>query len=159
VFDLQFRIQGRETRPQMLQVAGPNDAVILLVFDLKVGDIRGMLNLCLPASVIESTGSAFTQGWHRTRREPTSNERQWLEDNLGRVPLAVTTTLEARLRARELVRIGPGDVLSLDIPVDTPVNIRIEDLVKFKGRLRHSGGRPSAVIERPADADAAAVGR
>ena len=45
VFDLQFRIQAREPRPQMLQVAGPNDVLILVVFDLRVGDVRVMLNL------------------------------------------------------------------------------------------------------------------
>ena len=41
VVDIQFKIQGRETRPQMLQVAGPNEIVILLVFDVKIGEIRG----------------------------------------------------------------------------------------------------------------------
>src|SRR5262249_38568504 len=66
VVDIQFKVQGRETRPQMLQVAGPNEIVILLVFDVKVGEIRGMLNICIPATVIEATGSSFVQGWHRT---------------------------------------------------------------------------------------------
>jgi flagellar motor switch protein FliM len=151
VFDLQFRIQARETRPQMLQVAGPNEAVIRLVFDLKVGEIRGMLNLCIPASIVESTGSAFTQGWLPARREPSAIERQWLEENLGRVPLRVTTTLETRISARELVRLEAGDVLSLDVPAGTPVDVRVENLTKFKGRLAVTSGRRSAVIERSAD--------
>ena len=156
VFELNFRIQGRETRPQMLQVAGQNEAVMLLVFDVKVGDIRGMLNLCMPASIIEATGSAFTQGWHRTRREPSTTERSWLEDNLGRVPLDVTTTLEARLRARDLVRLQIGDVLSLDIPCEAPINVRVENHVKFTGRLAIVAGRRSAVIDRPVRSEPAA---
>ena len=152
VFDLQFRIQARETRPQMLQVAGPNEAIILLVFDLKIGDIRGMVNLCLPAAVIEGTGTAFTQGWHRTRRDPSALERQWLGDSLGSVPLSVTSTLETKLRARELVRLSAGDVLSLDIPSDTPVNIRVENIVKFTGRLAAAAGRRSTIVEGAAAA-------
>jgi flagellar motor switch protein FliM len=44
----EFKISGRETRPQMLQVAAPNEVVVLLGFDIRVGDARGMLNLCIP---------------------------------------------------------------------------------------------------------------
>jgi flagellar motor switch protein FliM len=148
VFDLQFRIQGRETRPQMLQVAGQNEAVIRLAFDVKVGDIRGMLNLCMPSGIIEATGTAFTQGWQRTHREPSPTERAWLEATLGRVPLRVTTTLETRLRARDLVKLEPGDVLSLDIPASAPINVCVENQIKFMGRLASIEGRRSAIVER-----------
>lgn len=154
VFEVQFKIHGRETRPQMLQVVGPNEIVILLVFDLKVGDIRGMLNLCIPASAIEATGSAFVQGWHRTHREPTFTEQRWLHTNLARVPLAVTSTIEARLRVRELVNLASGDVLSLGVPVQAPLDVRVGNIVKFKGRLTASGGHAALRIERFANTDA-----
>ena len=70
ISNAEFRISGRDTRPEMLQVAAPNEAVIVLVFDVKIGEVRGMLNVCLPAVVIESVGSSFTQGWQRARRAP-----------------------------------------------------------------------------------------
>jgi flagellar motor switch protein FliM len=85
IINVHFRIHGRETRPQMLQVAAPNEVFILLVFDIKIAETRGMLNLCVPAAV----GAGFAQGWHGTHREPTSLERRRLFENLGRVPLRV----------------------------------------------------------------------
>jgi flagellar motor switch protein FliM len=157
VFDLEFRIQGRETRPQMLQVAGPNEVVILLVFDLKIGDIRGMLNLCIPASAVEATGSGFLQGWHRTNRDPSATERQWLSTNLGRVPLSVTTSIETRLRARELVNLRLGDVLSLGVPVQSPIDVCVGNRTKFKGRLTASNGHAALRVERLANADVSAL--
>jgi flagellar motor switch protein FliM len=147
VFELQFRIHARETRPQMLQVAGPNEVVILLVFDLKVGDIRGMLNLCIPASAIEATGSAFVQGWHRTRREPTPMERLWLYENLGRVPIGVTATIDTWLKARELVQFERGDVINLGVPVQTPVSALVGNRAKFKGHLTAHDATTSLVVE------------
>jgi flagellar motor switch protein FliM len=153
VFDLEFRIQARETRPQMLQVAGPNEVVVLLVFDLRVGDIRGMLNLCIPASAIEATGDAFVQGWHRTQREPTPTDRQWLTENLSRVPLIVTASLEARLRARQLVHLKPGDVISLGVPIQTPVTVRVGKCAKFKGRLIAPDVNAQVLLESSGDAD------
>jgi flagellar motor switch protein FliM len=147
VFELNFRIQGRETRPQMLQVAGPNEIMILMAFDLKVGDIRGTFHLCIPASIIEATGSIFVQGWQRTRREPTTVERQWLVESLSRLPLSVTTTLNTQLRARELVSLQRGEVLSLGIPVDLPVNVLVAGTPKFKGHLMAVDRRAALRIE------------
>jgi flagellar motor switch protein FliM len=154
VFEVQFSIHGRETRPQMLQVAGPNEIVVLLVFDLKVGDIRGMLNLCIPASAIEATGASFVQGWHRTQREPTVAELRWLHANLARVPFVVTSTIETRLLAREFIGLAPGDVLSLGVPIQAPLDLRVGNTVKFKGRLTASGGHAAMRIEGSANADA-----
>src|SRR5205814_9912723 len=103
VTEIGFQNHARETRPQMLQVASWNEVVVLLAFDLKVGETRGLLNLCVPASVIEATGAGFSQGWQQTRREPTAQEQQWLTDNLGRVRVAVTTDVQTRLKTRELI--------------------------------------------------------
>jgi flagellar motor switch protein FliM len=151
VFELEFKIKGRETRPQMLQVADPNEAVILLAFDLKIGDIRGMLNLCFPASVVEATGSGFVQGWQRKSHDPSATERQWLSTNLGRVPMSVTTSIGARLRARELVNLRPGDVLSLGVPVQSPIDVWVGNRMKFKGRLTAINGHAALRVERLAN--------
>ena len=48
IVPLRFMTKARETRPQMLQVAAPNEAMILLVFEIRIGGSRGMLNLCIP---------------------------------------------------------------------------------------------------------------
>jgi flagellar motor switch protein FliM len=153
VFDVEFTIQSRETRPQMLQVVGPNEVVILLAFDLRVGDVRGMLNLCIPASIIDATGNAFVKDWHRTKRVATSTERIWLHDNLNRMPLTVTASLETRLRARELVRLKPGDVISLGLPIHTPVTVRVANRAKFLGRLAAPDANVEVLLESSTDTD------
>jgi flagellar motor switch protein FliM len=148
VSDLRFRIQGRETRPQMLQVAGRNEVVILFVFDLKVGDVRGMMHICIPASVIEATGSTFVQGWQHARREPTAVERHWLAENLGRVELPISAVLESRLPARELLKLGTGDVINLGVPGALPIDVRVGGSLKFQGRLTLADTRAAVVIDR-----------
>jgi flagellar motor switch protein FliM len=130
IITVQFRIHGRETRPQMLQVAAPNEVFILLVFDIKIAETRGMLNLCVPAAV----GASFAQGWHGTHRDPTAVEKRRLFENLGRVPLAMTASLGTRLEARELLALKPGDCLSLGRAVGEPVDVFAGRVVKFKGQ-------------------------
>lgn len=129
----QFRITGRETRPQMLQVAAPNEAMLLLVFDIRVGDARGMLNLCVPTAGIEAIGSTFTQSWYRNRRLPSPEERNGLFDNLGRVTMELSAALETSLPARELLQLTRGDVLSLGCPLTQPLSVRVGNLQPFEG--------------------------
>ncbi|HEY2904419.1 MAG TPA: flagellar motor switch protein FliM [Vicinamibacterales bacterium] len=148
VSEIRFRIHARETRPQMLQVASWNEVVVLLAFDLKVGETRGLLNLCVPASVIEATGAGFSQGWQQTRREPTAQEQEWLTENLGLVRLAVTTDVQTRLTTRELIQLQPGHVLSLGVPAETEVNVRVGNIIKFRGRLATASGRAAVRVNR-----------
>src|SRR5262245_43643454 len=151
IVDLAFGIRGRETRPQMLQVAAPNEIVIMIVFDVKIGDSRGMINLCIPASIVETTGAHFVQAWHRQRREPTVTERAWLRENLSRVPTETTASLTSTLTARELLALTPGDVVSLGVPVRTPIDLRIGRTLKFKGRLAAADGRRGVRVDYRCD--------
>jgi flagellar motor switch protein FliM len=148
IAELQFRMQDRETRPQMLRVTGPNEIVILLAFELRVAETRGMVSLCFPAAAIESLEEKFAQGWQRTRRQPTAQEHARLTANLGRIPLPVTTLLETRLAARELLALKPGDVVSLGYPVSSPVDVHVGQVRRFTGRLTTSAAGAVVRVER-----------
>jgi flagellar motor switch protein FliM len=148
IVDLVFRIQGRETRPQMLQVASPNEGVVLLVFDIKVGETRGMLNLCVPATVIEMAGSGFAQGWRRTQRTPTVLDRRRLHENLRRVPMPVMVMLDSKIQASEVVALAVGDVVGLGQPLKQPVELHVGRRPKFGGRLVLREDRAAVVVDQ-----------
>jgi flagellar motor switch protein FliM len=146
IVPVRFRINGRETRPQMLQVAPPTESMILLVFDIRVSDARGMLNLCIPTSVIDTFGASFTQGWYRTRRQPSTDERSALFENLGRVPLACSALLETTLPARELLRLRVGDIMSLGQALNVPLRLRVGNVDQFEGRPIKNGAKAAIEI-------------
>jgi flagellar motor switch protein FliM len=135
ITDIRFRIQGRETRPQMLQVTGPNEGVILLAFDIGMGDGRGTLNISIPAAAIETMEEKVAEGWNRTRREPSPTEASRLRANLGRVPLEVQTLLQTRMPAREVLSLQPGDIVALGYAASAPVDIHVGGVRRFTGRL------------------------
>ena len=147
ITDVRFRIQGRETRPQMLQVTGPNEVVILLAFDLSIGSSRGMLSISIPAAAIETMEEKVTQGWNRTRRQPTAQEEAHLYANLGRVQLPVATQLETRIGTRELLTLRPGDVLTLGHSATAPVEVHVGGVRRFSGRLTSEGATKAVIIE------------
>jgi flagellar motor switch protein FliM len=147
ITDVQFRIHGRDTRPQMLQISAPTEIVILLGFSIRIGDVRGMLSICIPAVAIESMEEKVAQGLHRTRRQPTATEVSRLHANLGRIRLPLTTLLETRLPARELLALERGDIISLSHPVTRPVDVHIGQVHRFGGRLTTAAGIGAVAID------------
>jgi len=148
---LQFAVRGRETRPQMLQVSGSNEVVVMIAFDMRIGAARGRMNLCLPASLIEAVGSHFGQAWRRQEREPNGIEKAWIQENLSRVAMPVTALLEARLRTSELVTLRAGDVITLGVRAESPIELRVGETRKFTGRLTRHAGHIGVIIERRAE--------
>ncbi|MEP7116897.1 MAG: flagellar motor switch protein FliM [Acidobacteriota bacterium] len=151
VVNLNFAIHGRETRPQMLQVASPNDTVVMLAFDLRVGETQGALHLCLPASIVHQTDTHFAGGHDRNRREPNLKERTWLFENLARVPLPITAALESRCTTRELVAMKAGDVLTLGIPASAPIDLLVGKTLKFRGHPNVAAGRAGVTVAHRCD--------
>jgi flagellar motor switch protein FliM len=146
-----FRISGRETRPQMLQVAAPNEVVLLLSFDIRIGEVRGLLNLCIPASTLEASGAQFTQSWHRTHRQPSPDQHSFLLGALRAVPVPLTAQLETELSARELLALRPGDIVSLGCPSADPLWVRVGSTRKFRGRPALVGAHVGLAIDHIED--------
>jgi flagellar motor switch protein FliM len=134
IHEVHFRISGRETRPQMLQVAAPNETVHVLAFDVRLVDARGLLNLCVPAPAIQAIGDTFVHTWFRSRHTPTPAHRMTLARVLARVNIPVAAQLETAVRARELLELRVGDVLSVGKPVSHPIVVRLGRTPKFTGR-------------------------
>jgi flagellar motor switch protein FliM len=147
VTTLTFGIRARETRPQMLQVAAPNEVVVTVIFDVKIGDVRGTINLAIPTSIVETAGANFGQAWQRQRREPTPTERQWMEENLGRVQMPVVPLIRTRLKASAVLALQEGEVVALPLAADAPLDIYVSGVRKLTGRLASDQGRTLVLIE------------
>jgi len=151
VVGVTFGIRARETRPQMLQVAAANDTVVMLAFDMRIGETQGMFNLCLPAGIVEQTDSHFAGALDRHRREPNGRERVWLHENLARVPMTVSAVLETRCTTRDVIELRSGDVLSLGLPVGRPLDLKVGRTLKFRGQPAVQAGRASVVVAHRCD--------
>jgi flagellar motor switch protein FliM len=158
VTSLTFSIRGRETRPQMLQVAAPNEIVCAVIFDLKVGDVRGIISLCIPTNVVETAGTQFSSAWQRQRRELTASERAWLDENLSRVPVPIVPLIRTRLKTGAVLALKAGEILSLPLSADQPLDVYAGGVRKLTGRLASEQGRLMVQIESRVDSASTASG-
>ena len=158
VVDVQFRISGRDTRPQMLQVAAPNEVVLLLSFEIRIAETRGVLNVCIPASSIEAVSGSFTRSWQKTRREMTGPEQEALHENLGRVTVTLEAAIQSSIEAGDFLRLQVGDVIALDHPSQNPIEVRVNGRAKFEGAPSASSTRTHVrlqTVTQPAASSAA----
>lgn len=147
VVELAFGVRGRETRPQLLKVAAPNEVIIMLTFDLKLNDVRGTMHLCLPEAVVEATSSQVAQAWQRHRRELSGDEAAWLSQSLSQLPVVVIPEISTDLRAADIADLGVGDVIALGVRTDKPIELRVGSVPKLMGSLTVEHDRMMARVE------------
>jgi flagellar motor switch protein FliM len=147
VTNLAFSIRARETRPQMLQVAAPAEGVVVVAFQLQVGEAAGTVNLCIPTSVVETASAQFVQAWPKHRRDVTPQERAWIGEHLSRIPVSVTPLIRTTMPASAVLALEPGEVLTLPLPADRPIDVCVGGLRKMSGRLAAERGRLMVMVE------------
>ncbi len=76
VIDLKPRLGNIETNPQFAQIVPPNDMVVLVGFDIKVGNVESKMNLLFPYITIEPIIHKLSaQYWYSSiRKGEVSNE-------------------------------------------------------------------------------------
>ena len=117
VIDLRPRLGGIETNPQFAQIVPPSEMVILITLETKVGEVEGMMNLCIPYLTIEPIISKLSaQYWYAsTRRGTTTENLNILRDRLA----AVTVTMMAEIgcmdiKVRDVLALRTGDIIRHD---------------------------------------------
>ena len=53
MLELNLEVVQVESNPQLVQIVPPNEVVVLISFELSLGEMRGMMNLCIPYNSIE----------------------------------------------------------------------------------------------------------
>src|SRR6187401_442498 len=57
VLPLKLSVDRVESNPQLVQIVPPNEVVVLISFELMLGELRGMINLCIPFNAIDRVSS------------------------------------------------------------------------------------------------------
>ena len=152
VIDLRPRLGGIETNPQFAQIVPPSEMVVLVTLETKVGDVEGMMNLCIPYLTIEPIISKLSaQYWYSSVRRGTTTENlNILRERLATVAVTLVAEIgKMNLPVREVLALKPGDIIRLDdTRVDDPMVLRIGNRQKFECRPGVVGNKLSVQITR-----------
>lgn len=147
---LQLSIAATESNPQLVQIVPPNEVVVVVGFELKLGSRAGTMNLCIPYNVIEPIMEELAaQSWFSsTRAGRASTAKEHIARTLNAAGLNVTGLLaESTITLGELKSLAPGDLIMTEKPVSQPVVVCVEGQKKFLALIgQHKGARALRVI-------------
>jgi len=70
LIDVQFELAETESNPHLVQIVAPNEVVVVIGFEIKMGQRAGTMSLCIPFNVIEPViGRLATQSWLAYQRK------------------------------------------------------------------------------------------
>lgn len=138
LIELKPILQDIALSPQFLQVARAGDVVIMVFFEIQIGDIVGGMSLCLPYQVLEPIMPRLNaQSWFSSpgQRQITDGDRDYLRNHVLRTPIEVCARVGlANLPTREIVTLGVGDVIRLDREAGDEIDVMVAGRRKFRAR-------------------------
>jgi flagellar motor switch protein FliM len=155
---LGLRVRQVESNPQLIQIVPPNEVIVLISFEISMGDSRGIMNLCIPFNTIEPLAGKLSSDHWSTYSKKTADPRQLvnLETGLSQAPIEMVVELaRTTISAGEVMGLAVGDVIMTETPRDQSLKVWIEEEPMFEGSpgayKAHKAIRIQGRVERPKD--------
>ena len=147
VIDINPVMERIETNAQFAQVIAPSDMIAIVTMNVKIGDVEGHMNVCLPFFTLEDVMDKLnTKYWFSTmQKESTENYSESLEAMLKRVDVPVRAVLgKSLVSVNDFINLQLGDVIRLGTGVALEMDVYVGNIKKFTA-LPGSNGDKYAV--------------
>ena len=134
VVDISPLLQRVETNPQFAQIIAPNEMIAIVTLNLKIGDVEGFMNICLPFITLEDVMDKLnTKYWFSTMQElRDENYQEYIESMIRRVDIPVRAVLgTTTISVSDFMNLQVGDCIRLDTKVENDMDIYVGNIKKF----------------------------
>jgi flagellar motor switch protein FliM len=143
-----FTIEAMETEPQLLHILAPNEAVVAIAVEVRIGSTVGMMNIAMPSIVIKMMRQKFDQQWSVRKTHASEAE----QDRVLRILRGAGLTLEGRLAGptltvEDLLTLDEGHLLAFDYPVARPIDLLVNGASRFTGHVVAAGRKRGIVVD------------
>ena len=129
------RLERIETNSQFAQIISPSEMIAIITINLKIGDVEGIMNICLPFAVLEPVMDKLnTKYWFSTMQDKDVNTYEDAISSLiskAQIPIkAVLGT--SQISVNDFLNLSVGDIIKVDTHVDQELDIFVGNIDKFK---------------------------
>ncbi len=146
-----FKVEDFESNPQLVQIVPPNETVVVVGFELKMGNRAGTMSLCIPYNVIEPImGVLAAQNWFSYQRKGGQEDHvRKLTKNVHNAPVEMRAFLgQTNISLNDLLSLQVGDVITTEKDAGNDVLIQVEGKNKFLAQLGQFRGSRALRITR-----------
>ncbi|MCR2042762.1 flagellar motor switch protein FliM [Anaerosalibacter massiliensis] len=135
VIELKPSLEKIEVNSQFAQIVPPNETVALVTLNISIGDVEGMINICIPYIVLEPIlDKLSTKFWFSSaRKEISKKDLEVMKERILETSVPVQAELGSTIiRVKDILNIQIGDVIKLNYN-NNLIKMRIGSKVKFLG--------------------------
>ncbi|MFA6244509.1 MAG: flagellar motor switch protein FliM, partial [Candidatus Hydrogenedentales bacterium] len=134
--EFKLSVIQQESDPLMVQIVAGSEMVILVAYEIHIGECVGTMNMCIPLLVLNPVLDQISQQTRFIRRmtpEMAERTRTQIMRVLRKAEVNMDAILgRATLPLQDLARLRLGDVVQLDTDVMAPIMIEIGGIPRFK---------------------------
>ncbi|MDE5907570.1 MAG: flagellar motor switch protein FliM [Lachnospiraceae bacterium] len=134
VIDINPMMERIETNAQFAQVIAPSDMIAIVSMSVKIGDVEGLMNICLPYFTLEDVMDKLnTKYWFSTmQKDDTVDYEEHIESLIKRIDVPVKAVLgRSQVAVNDFLNLQVGDIIRLDTRVDSEMNVYVGNIKKF----------------------------
>ncbi len=142
VAEIHPRLERIETNSQFAQFISPSEMIAIITINIKVGDVEGRMNVCLPYMTLEDVMDRLnTKYWFTSMQARGEQEyTEILESLLSKAPMPVKAVLgKSTISVSDFINLQIGDIIRVDTKVDQELDVYVGNIKKFTALPGASG--------------------
>lgn len=135
VVQLNPRLERIETNSQFAQIISPSEMIAIVTLNIKIGDVEGLMNVCLPYLTLEDVMDKLnTKYWYSTMQ--ASDNKDYgddIEHLISKAVIPMKAVLgNSTISVNDFVNLQKGDIIKLDSGIEDELNVYVGNIKKFK---------------------------
>lgn len=144
VVDIHPRLERIETNSQFAQIISPSEMIAIVTINIKIGDVEGLMNVCLPYLTLEDIMDKLnTKYWYSTMQD--KDEQQYvdaIETLISKAPIPMKAVLgNSTISVSDFSGLQVGDIIRLDTKVNQELDVFVGNIKKFTALPGFSGDK------------------
>ncbi len=136
---LELLFEKREMEDKVLRIMTAGEKTLCMSFEVRMPEAQGVVNLCLPASIVNAILRRMVAEGDRPRRR-SKEARGRMRELVSEVVVGGTVQFPPlRLRVRELATLEPGTLLRLPLAAHCDAELRVGGLMFSRAHIVSSG--------------------
>lgn len=134
VVKVEPRLERIETNSQFAQIISPSETIAIITLNIKIGDVEGLMNICLPFDTLEPVIDKLnTKYWFSSMKEKdgTSYE-ETIETAINKAKIPIKAVLgNSTISVADFANLQVGDIIKLNRHVDEELEVYVGNIRKF----------------------------
>ena len=131
---LEPMLERIETNSQFAQFVSPNEMTSIVTMNIRIGDVEGLFNICIPYAVVEPVIEKInTKYWYSTAEVRDEDVyRAIIENSLNRAQIPVRAIMgKSAISVNDFMHLQVGDIIKVDTKIEDELDVYVGNIKKF----------------------------